>query len=140
MRCLVQLGSLDFADGSTWQQAGDDLQALLLLSAMTWFEAAREGEAAMPVTTDVGFIEMRIAKAVGFGPLSAEERFHCVMLDEISADRHVVISIGTGAIHAGRERATLPYLSQTLAVIPLAFPGPSLSLRPCRRQNPHDPG
>jgi hypothetical protein len=34
MRCLVQLGSLDFADGSTWQQAGDDLQALLLLSAM----------------------------------------------------------------------------------------------------------
>ncbi|MGA8465746.1 MAG: hypothetical protein WB688_16390, partial [Trebonia sp.] len=46
MRCLVQLGSLDFADGSTWQQAGDDLQALLLLSAMTWFEAAREAEAA----------------------------------------------------------------------------------------------
>jgi hypothetical protein len=43
MCCLVQLGSLDFADGSTWQQAGDDLQALLLLSAMTWFEAAREG-------------------------------------------------------------------------------------------------
>jgi hypothetical protein len=27
MRCLVQLGSLDFADGSTWQQAGDDLHA-----------------------------------------------------------------------------------------------------------------
>lgn len=27
MRCLVQLGSLDFADGSTWQQAGDDLRA-----------------------------------------------------------------------------------------------------------------
>jgi hypothetical protein len=46
MRCLVQLGSLDFADGSTWQQAGDDLQALVLLSAMTWFAATREGEAA----------------------------------------------------------------------------------------------
>jgi hypothetical protein len=27
MRCLVQLGSLDFADGSTWQEAGDDLRA-----------------------------------------------------------------------------------------------------------------
>jgi hypothetical protein len=29
MRCLVQLGSLDFADGSTCQQAGDDLQAAI---------------------------------------------------------------------------------------------------------------
>ena len=48
----------------------------------------------MPVTTDVGFIEMRIAKAVGFGPPLAEEPFHCVVLDEISGDRHLVISIG----------------------------------------------
>jgi bifunctional DNase/RNase len=49
----------------------------------------------MPATTDVGFIEMRIAKVVGFGPPLAEEPFHCVVLDEISAaDRHVVISIG----------------------------------------------
>jgi len=29
MRCLVQLGSLNFADGSTCQQAGDDLQAAI---------------------------------------------------------------------------------------------------------------
>jgi bifunctional DNase/RNase len=48
----------------------------------------------MPVTTDVGFIEMRIAKVVGFGPPLAEEPFHCVVLDEVSGDRHVVISIG----------------------------------------------
>ena len=48
----------------------------------------------MPVITDVGFIEMRIAKAVGFGPPLAEEPFHCVVLDEISGDRHLVISIG----------------------------------------------
>jgi bifunctional DNase/RNase len=48
----------------------------------------------MPATTDVGFIEMRIAKVVGFGPPLAEEPFHCVVLDEIPADRHVVISIG----------------------------------------------
>ena len=48
----------------------------------------------MPATTDVGFIEMRIAKVVGFGPPLAEEPFHCVVLDEISADRHLVISIG----------------------------------------------
>ena len=48
----------------------------------------------MPATTDVGFIEMRIAKVVGFGPPLAEEPFHCVVLDEVSADRHEVISIG----------------------------------------------
>ena len=48
----------------------------------------------MPATTDVGFIEMRIAKVVGFGPPLAEEPSHCVVLDEISADRHVVIWIG----------------------------------------------
>jgi bifunctional DNase/RNase len=48
----------------------------------------------MPVTTDVGFIEVRIAKVVGFGPPLAEEPFHCVVLDEVSSDRHVVISIG----------------------------------------------
>jgi bifunctional DNase/RNase len=50
----------------------------------------------MPVTTDVGFIEMRIAKVVGFGPPLAEEPFHCVVLDEITGDRHLVISIGEG--------------------------------------------
>jgi uncharacterized protein len=48
----------------------------------------------MPATTDVGFIEMRIAKVVGFGPPLAEEPFHCVVLDEVSGDRHLVISIG----------------------------------------------
>jgi bifunctional DNase/RNase len=48
----------------------------------------------MPATTTVGFIEMRIAKAVGFGPPLAEEPFHCVVLDEISGHRHLVISIG----------------------------------------------
>jgi bifunctional DNase/RNase len=48
----------------------------------------------MPVTTDVGFIEMRITKVIGFGPPLAEEPFHCVVLDEISGDRHLVISIG----------------------------------------------
>ena len=48
----------------------------------------------MAATTDVGFIEMRIAKVVGFGPPLAEELFHYVVLDEISADRHLVISIG----------------------------------------------
>ena len=45
-------------------------------------------------TTDVGFIEMRIAKVVGFGPPLAEEDFQCVVLDEVSGDRHLVIEIG----------------------------------------------
>jgi bifunctional DNase/RNase len=48
----------------------------------------------MAATTDVGFIAMRIAKVVGFGPPLAEEPFHCVVLDEVSGDRHLVISIG----------------------------------------------
>jgi uncharacterized protein len=48
----------------------------------------------MPATTHVGFIEMRIAKAVGFGPPLAEEPSHCVVLDEVSGDRHLVIFIG----------------------------------------------
>jgi bifunctional DNase/RNase len=50
----------------------------------------------MPATTDVGFIEMRIGKVIGFGPPLAEEPFHCVVLDEVSGDRHLVISIGDG--------------------------------------------
>jgi bifunctional DNase/RNase len=48
----------------------------------------------MPATTDVSFIEMRIAKVVGFGPPLAEPPFQCVVLDEVSGDRHVVIEIG----------------------------------------------
>jgi bifunctional DNase/RNase len=50
----------------------------------------------MPATTDVGFVEMRLAKVVGFGPPLAEEPFHCVVLDEVSGERHLVISIGEG--------------------------------------------
>lgn len=48
----------------------------------------------MPTATDVGFIEMRIAKVVAFGPPLAEERFRCVVLDEVSGERHLVIQIG----------------------------------------------
>jgi bifunctional DNase/RNase len=48
----------------------------------------------MLATTETGFIEMRIAKVVAFGPPLAEEDFECVVLDEVSGDRHLVISIG----------------------------------------------
>ena len=48
----------------------------------------------MPTAMDVGFIEMRIAKVVAFGPPLAEERFRCVVLDEVSGERHLVIQIG----------------------------------------------
>jgi uncharacterized protein len=48
----------------------------------------------MSATTDVGFIEMRIAKAVAFGPPLAEEPSHCVVLDEVAGDRHLVTWIG----------------------------------------------
>ncbi|HEY2286918.1 MAG TPA: bifunctional nuclease family protein [Streptosporangiaceae bacterium] len=46
------------------------------------------------VTADVGFMEMRIAKVVGFGrPLAAED-IQCVVLDEVSGDRQLAIEIG----------------------------------------------
>jgi uncharacterized protein len=45
-------------------------------------------------STDVGFIEMRIARVVGCGPPLVEEQLHCVVLDEASGDRHLVIQIG----------------------------------------------
>ena len=48
----------------------------------------------MPATIDVSFIEMRIAKVVGFGPPLAEPPLQCVVLDEVSGDRHVVFEIG----------------------------------------------
>lgn len=48
----------------------------------------------MPATTDVSFIEMRIAKVAGFGPPLAESPLQCVVLDEVSGDRHVVFEIG----------------------------------------------
>jgi bifunctional DNase/RNase len=48
----------------------------------------------MPAATDVGFIETRIAKVVGFGPPLAERVFECVVLDEVSGSRQVVIEIG----------------------------------------------
>ncbi|HEY1639172.1 MAG TPA: bifunctional nuclease family protein [Streptosporangiaceae bacterium] len=50
----------------------------------------------MRTATDAGFIEMRIARVVGFGPPLAPEEFRCVVLDEVSGDRHLVIEIGAG--------------------------------------------
>jgi hypothetical protein len=38
----------------------------------------------MLATTDTGFIEMRIAKVVGFGPPLAEDYFWCVVLAGLS--------------------------------------------------------
>jgi hypothetical protein len=57
----------------------------------------------MLATTDVGFIEMRIAKVVGFGPPFAEEPFHCVVLDEVSGTGTSSSSSGNG-----RRSAWLP--------------------------------
>lgn len=48
----------------------------------------------MPATTDIGFIEVRIAKVVGFGPPMAERIFQCVVLNEVSEARQVVMQIG----------------------------------------------
>ena len=50
----------------------------------------------MHTTTAAGFIEMQVAKVVGFGRPLAPEEFRCVVLDEVSGDRQLVIEIGAG--------------------------------------------
>jgi bifunctional DNase/RNase len=49
----------------------------------------------MTTTTQTGFIKMRIAKVVGFGAPLAERDLSCIVLDEVSGDRHLVIDVGT---------------------------------------------
>jgi bifunctional DNase/RNase len=49
----------------------------------------------MTTATDVGFVEMRIAKVVGFGA-AEDEVVQCVVLDEVAGDRHLPILIGQG--------------------------------------------
>lgn len=51
----------------------------------------------MLTSTEVGFIEMRIGKVVAVGPPLAEGTFQCVVLDEVSGDRHLVFDIGESA-------------------------------------------
>ena len=48
----------------------------------------------MPAISDVAFMEVRIAKVVGFGPPLAERLFQCVVLDEVSGTRQILIEIG----------------------------------------------
>lgn len=48
----------------------------------------------MPASTDVGFIEVRISKVVGFGPPLAERDIHCVVLEGVSGTGRVVFEIG----------------------------------------------
>jgi uncharacterized protein len=47
----------------------------------------------MTTATDVGFVEMRIAKVVGVGA-AGDELVQCVVLDEVAGDRHLPIEIG----------------------------------------------
>ncbi len=45
----------------------------------------------MTTATEVGYVEMRIAKVVG---LATEEQFQCVVLEEVAGDRQLPIEIG----------------------------------------------
>jgi hypothetical protein len=47
----------------------------------------------MTAATDVGFVELRIAKVVGLCA-AGDEMVHGVVLDEVSGDRHLPIEIG----------------------------------------------
>jgi len=68
---------------------------VLLLSGWFWKEDRlwRLRELAMTTATEVGFVEMRIAKVVGLGA-AEDEIFPCVVLDEVAGDRHLPILIG----------------------------------------------
>jgi uncharacterized protein len=46
----------------------------------------------MDTSTDIGYIEMRIAKVVGLA--ADDELFDYVVLDEVAGDRHLAIEIG----------------------------------------------
>ena len=71
----------------------------------------------MPAITDVSFIEMRIAKTVGFGPPLAERPFQCVVLDEVSGDRHVVFEIVDSGIGVQLVRGAVPCVPRPRQVI-----------------------
>ncbi len=45
----------------------------------------------MTTATEVGYVEMRIAKVVG---LATEEQFQCIVLEEVAGDRQLPIEIG----------------------------------------------
>ena len=47
----------------------------------------------MTTATEAGYVEMRIAKAVGLAP-TEHELFQYVVLEEIAGDRHLAIEIG----------------------------------------------
>jgi hypothetical protein len=55
--------------------------------------ALERREFAMTTATDVGFVELRIAKVVGLGA-AEDEMVQCVVLDEVAGDRHLPIEIG----------------------------------------------
>jgi hypothetical protein len=50
-------------------------------------------EVAMTTATEAGYVEMRIAKAVGLAP-TEHELFQYVVLEEVAGDRHLAIEIG----------------------------------------------
>jgi uncharacterized protein len=47
----------------------------------------------MTTATEVGYVEMRIAKVVGLGA-SGDEAFYYVVLEEVAGDRQLAIAIG----------------------------------------------
>jgi bifunctional DNase/RNase len=69
---------------------------VLLLSGWFWEEDQRwrQREVAMTTATNVGFVEMRIAKVVGLGAAEDELVHFVVVLDEVAGDRHLPILIG----------------------------------------------
>jgi uncharacterized protein len=81
----------------------------------------------MTTATEAGYVEMRIAKAVGFAA-TEDELFQYVVLEEVAGDRHLVIEIGWAeafslAAHLDGKHWPRPMTYQFVAALVQALGG-----------------
>jgi hypothetical protein len=81
----------------------------------------------MTTVTEAGYVEMRIAKAVGLAP-TEHELFQYVVLEEVAGDRHLAIEIGSAeavslAAHLDGKQWPRPMTYQFVAALVRALGG-----------------
>ena len=81
----------------------------------------------MTTATEAGYVEMRIAKAVGLAP-TEHELFQYVVLEEVAGDRHLAIEIGWAevfslAAHLDGKQWPRPMTYQFVAALVQALGG-----------------
>jgi bifunctional DNase/RNase len=81
----------------------------------------------MTTATEAGYVEMRIAKAVGLAP-TEHELYQYVVLEEVAGDRHLAIEIGSAevfslAAHLDGKHWPRPMTYQFVAALVQALGG-----------------